>query len=107
MSATLLADQRQSPRLTVDIAMEFRADGAAAVPGVATNLSHGGMFVETAFAAAASGVVVTLTRPDGERVDIAATVEWATRSGMALRFGPLGPKEADAITEILEAASSR
>ena len=107
MSSPLLANQRQSVRVTVEIAMEFHEEGSkAAVPGVATNLSHGGIFVETAFAAAAgSSVVVAFTLNAGSRLAIAAKVEWTTKSGMALRFAPLAPRESEAITAILEAAS--
>jgi len=85
------------------VTVEFTSrDSWEKIPGVAKDISLGGMFIETAFAAAfGAAVLVGLTLP-GQRKPLllSGTVRWTSKGGMGVQFGLLGARETHAITEI-------
>jgi hypothetical protein len=100
-------EKRQFQRARIDVPVEFTLRGSELkVPGVAKDISVGGMFIETTSPAAfGSGVRVGLELPGhtGPML-VAATVRWTNASGMGVQFGLLGARETHAITEIVRTA---
>ncbi len=96
-------EQRRFGRLQVDVQVEFTPrDSWEKVPGVAKDISLGGMFIETAFPAGfGTAVLVGFTLPGLRKpLLVSGTVRWTSKSGMGVQFGPLGARETHAITEI-------
>jgi hypothetical protein len=96
-------EQRRSNRVPIDVTVEFTAKGSLdKTPGVAKDISLGGMFIETAFPAAfGAAVLVSFTLPRQRKpLLVSGTVRWTSKSGMGVQFGLLGARETHAITEI-------
>ena len=100
-------DKRGFTRLAVDVPVEFTSrDSWEKVPGVAKDISLGGMFIETASPAAFGVAVLVGFTPPGQRKPmlVSGTVRWSDKSGMGVQFGLLGARETHAITEWTRAA---
>jgi len=71
--------------------------------GLSTDISLGGMFIETATPEAFKTEIVVHLRLPGERaaLALAAIVRWTGAEGMGVQFGLLGAKETHAITEFV------
>jgi type IV pilus assembly protein PilZ len=94
----------------IELPVEFSAQGSGQrVPGIARDISIGGMFIETK-SPAAFGSAVRIGFPIPGRGDpllLEATVRWTGASGMGVQFGLLGARETHAITEVARARSVR
>jgi len=99
-------EQRRHQRAPIDVPLEFTSkDGGARHAGRGTDISLGGMFVETAAPLPfGAELVVHVTLP-GQRAPFAlpAIVRWASPEGMGLQFGLIGARETHAITELTRA----
>jgi type IV pilus assembly protein PilZ len=103
-------EQRPSGRWRVGLPVEFTArDSWQKLPGVALDISLGGMFVETSCPAAFGAAVWTgFTLPGhGEPLLVPGTVRWTSSRGMGVQFGLLGARETRAITETVRRAPMR
>jgi type IV pilus assembly protein PilZ len=96
------AEKRRCHRATIGIPVAFSSkDSSDAVAGIATDISIGGMFIETASPAAFGAVVVISFSPPGTTaMRMSATVRWTTKTGMGVQFGLLGAQDTHTITEI-------
>lgn len=99
-------ENRKHPRKPIRLPLELSVGEGPRVAGQCSDLSLGGMYVETS-ASAAYGANVTLfvALPDlqGE-ARIEATVRWTKPGGMGLQFSAMGARETHGITELLSKA---
>lgn len=98
-----MIEQRRYARTPVGSSVSFAIKGASdAHAGTARDISLGGMFVETASAAAfGAEVVVRVTLPGtSEELSLPGRVRWVDGSGMGIQFGLLGARETFLITEV-------
>ncbi len=97
---TAEVELRRHQRTPIDVAVEFSAKGSTELfAGRATDISVGGMFIETqkplAFAA---DVVVHITLPNQKgALALRGVVRWTRQSGMGVQFGLLGARETQGI----------
>jgi type IV pilus assembly protein PilZ len=93
---------RRYARAPLDVAVEFTPSGKTErVPGRATDISLGGMFIETTAALPHHAqLVVHITMP-GQSAPFAlpAKVRWTGPKGMGVQFDLIGARETFAITE--------
>ncbi len=102
-------EKRRTDRVPIDLPVHFASKGSLdKVPGVSRDISLGGMFIETAFAAPfGAAILVGLTLPGQQApVLLSGTVRWTSASGMGVQFGLLGARETYAITELERARVS-
>jgi len=98
-------EQRRTPRVAIELRVEVTArDSGEKFPGVARDISLGGMFIETALPAPfGSAVLVDFSLPgESEPMLLPGTVRW-TKAGagaMGVQFGLLGARETFVITQI-------
>ncbi len=73
------------------------------VQGQATDISLGGMFIETAQPAPFGSEIVVRVRVTGQPSAFAlpAIVRWVRAGGMGVQFGLLGARETHTITELV------
>jgi type IV pilus assembly protein PilZ len=98
-----VVELRRYERTPVDIALEFtHREGVDRAPGRATDLSLGGMFIETAHPAPFSTEIVVHVQLPGQRAPFAipGVVRWASPNGMGVQFKLLGARETHAITAL-------
>jgi len=103
--AKVNVEHRKHHRVSVDLPVEITAKTSdTRVPGLASDLSLGGMFVRTAQPQPFGAQVVvhaTLT-PKKTPFQLAAVVRWTREDGMGLQFLPLGAHETHAIMELTD-----
>jgi Tfp pilus assembly protein PilZ len=105
----LLVEKRGAARSAIHVSLEFvRKDSQEKLSGVGTDISVGGMFVETATPAAFGSSIVVRARFPGHKDELVlpAVVRWKSPIGMGVQFGLLGVRETHVITEIVKAGSS-
>jgi len=75
------------------------------ISGQATDISLGGMFIETAEPAPFGAEVVVHVRLPGQpsAFDLPAVVRWVRPGGMGVQFRMLGARETHTITELVRA----
>jgi type IV pilus assembly protein PilZ len=98
-----LVDLRRYTRAPIDIEVEFVRKGSTERrKGRATDLSLGGMFVQSANPLPFSTEVVIYMLVPGQRAALAipGVVRWGRADGMGIQFGLLGARETHAITEL-------
>ena len=98
-----MVEQRRYERAQLHVPVEFaRKGGNERVRGRATNISLGGMFVETDQPLAFSTeVTVYMTLPASKTMmAIPAVVRWIRDDGMGVQFGLIGARETHAITAL-------
>ncbi len=98
-----MSELRRYQRAPVDVAVEFLAKGTERVTaGRATDVSLGGMFIQTTEPLAFSSELVVHLRVPRQRGPLAlpAVVRWVGPTGMGVQFGLLGARETHAITEL-------
>jgi hypothetical protein len=98
-----VVELRRYERTPVDLAVEFsQRDGVERTQGRATDISLGGMFIETARPAPFSTEIVVHVSLPGQRApfSIPGVVRWASASGMGVQFKLLGARETHAITAL-------
>ncbi len=96
-------DLRHHQRAALSLQVEFVVKGSTErVSGRATDVSLGGMFIETAKPPAFSQELVVHLTPPGLKKPTAlkAVVRWTRTGGMGIQFGLLGARETHAITEL-------
>lgn len=96
-------DQRRSPRVPIELPVEFGAkSGERRAAGRAKDISLGGMFIETDEPVPfATEIVVRLTLPRQRApLVLPAVVRWVGGAGMGVQFAALGARETHAITEL-------
>ena len=96
-------EQRRIPRVPIEVPVEFTTrDSWDTMPGIAKDISLGGMFIETAHTVPVGiEIVVRIALPSqSERFSVPTTARWTSKSGMGVQFGLLGARETHAITEI-------
>ena len=105
-----LVEKRTAARSSIHVSLEFvRKDSQEKLSGVGTDISVGGMFVETATPAAFGSSIVVRARFPGHKDEMVlpAIVRWTSPVGMGVQFGLLGVRETHAITEIVRAATTK
>jgi hypothetical protein len=96
--------ERRLTRFTLNAPVEFNLwDPRKSFFGFLTDISIGGAFVETSFAAPAASELALRTWPWGwgEEVVLAGVVRWKGASGMGVQFVSVGPREARAIRALV------
>ena len=106
-----MPEHRRHPRLPVRGPVEFTGTDPKHVTfGFATDVSVGGIFVETPFPARAGRLIVLrVWRPAwSEEVSLRGVVRWARPGGMGVEFTSVGRCEARILGAlVLESASER
>ena len=82
-----------------------RKGSADRLAGQSTDISLGGMYIETKTPEAFGVDVVVHVHVPGEpsAFTLPAKVRWSSRDGMGVQFGNLGARETHAITELVAA----
>lgn len=102
-----MADNRRHPRKPIRVPVAFQVGDEGVVEAWCTDLSLGGMFVETETPAAyGAPVTVYIQLPDMEEdAVLLSTVRWVKRGvGMGVQFGVTGARETHGIVELLRRA---
>lgn len=105
-----MVEKRTAARSSIHVSLEFvRKDSQEKLSGVGTDISVGGMFVETSTPAAFGSSIVVRARFPGhkEEMVLPAIVRWTSPVGMGVQFGLLGVRETHAITEIVRAGTTK
>jgi hypothetical protein len=95
---------RRHTRRAVRTPLEFTPwNPRCIIFGFATDISVAGAFVQTHFPAAAGSDVVLRLWPSGwdEELVLAGVVRWAKSDGMGVEFASVGPRETQAIDQIV------
>jgi hypothetical protein len=95
---------RRHHRVPFTEAVTFSRKGSEErVAGQSTDISLGGMFIETAAPHAFATDVVVHVHLNTEAFALPAIVRWTEPAGMGVQFGNLGARETYAITELVAA----
>jgi Tfp pilus assembly protein PilZ len=96
-------EKRVHARVPVDISVTCELKDRPAIPGMAKDLSVGGMFVETTESLPFNTQLIIVVRIPGMDADsrIPGTVRWAKPNGIGVQFGMLGARETHALTELM------
>lgn len=100
-----MAENRQHPRKSIRVPVAFQVAGGERVEASCTDISLGGMFVETpAPAAYGQQIVVHIALPGMKGVTaLASTVRWVKRgAGMGVQFGVMGARETHALLQLVQ-----
>jgi hypothetical protein len=98
-----VVELRRYERTPIDIAVEFSPPGSAQrSSGRASDISIGGMFIETSTPQAFSTEIVVHVWIPGQRSALAipGVVRWARDGGMGVQFRLLGARETHAIMSL-------
>lgn len=109
-----MLELRRHNRAPLDTPVEFVRKGSSErIAGRATDISLGGMFIETATPLPFSAelvVHITLPSPAGSPASaskaaftLPGVVRWTRADGMGVQFGLIGARETHAITELTRA----
>jgi type IV pilus assembly protein PilZ len=99
-------EKRRHARATIDLPVLIMVKGTNEHgEGIGKDISIGGMFIETSFAAPFKADVIVRIRlrtpASGEQdFDLPGVVRWVKTGGMGVQFGLLGALETHAITEL-------
>jgi hypothetical protein len=99
-----VVEQRRFTRTPLGAPVAFAVKGTREeAPGVAKDISVGGMFIETASPPAFGTQVVVRLRlaPGSDEFKLPGVVRWTRAGGMGVQFGLLGARETHTITEIV------
>jgi hypothetical protein len=105
-----LVEKRGAARSSIHVSLEFvRKDTQEKLSGVGTDISVGGMFVETVTPAAFGSPIVLRCRFPGHKDEMVlpGVVRWTSPIGMGVQFGLLGVRETHAITEIVRTGTTK
>ncbi len=103
-------EKRSATRSSIHVSLEFtRKDGSETMTGTGTDISVGGMFVETATPAPFGAAILIRVRFPGHKDEIVlpGVVRWTSGVGMGVQFGLLGVRETHAITEVVKAGTAK
>jgi type IV pilus assembly protein PilZ len=102
-----VAEKRKHHRAAIDFPVTCVVAEAAAFPGVAKDISVGGMFVESESSPEfGSAVAISIDGISTRTVKIPAVVRWNKSDGFGVQFGLLGAYETYVITELLKKSRS-
>lgn len=95
-------EKRVHPRISIDLAVV--CEGEQSFPGVAKDLSMGGMFIATDTLPAFGSKLNIVCRLPGATADskLPAIVRWAKPDGFGVQFGLLGARETHLIAGLLK-----
>lgn len=99
-----MIEQRRHTRAPMQVTVAFVVKGSTEVgEGTSTDISVGGMFVQSAKPAPFGAEVTVRARLPGQADEsvLPGVVRWTRPDGMGVQFGLLGAKETHLITEIL------
>ena len=105
-----MIEKRRYARASIDTPVTFSVKGSSnEESGIGRDISIGGIFIETATAAAFGAEVVvrvSLRTAGGSMGEfkLPGVVRWVRSGGMGVQFGLLGVRETHAITELSRAA---
>ena len=99
-----MQDKRVHPRVNVDTQVSCEPREGAPVPGMAKDISIGGMFIEATGTLPFGPEVTIVGRFPGMKAELRlpAIVRWAKPTGFGVQFGSLGARETHAISELLK-----
>jgi Tfp pilus assembly protein PilZ len=104
-----VAENRQHPRKPIQLPVGFQIGGGDIVEAWCTDISLGGMYVETDTPAAYGAQLVVYIELPGMKEDAAlgATVRWVKKGqGMGLQFGMMGARETHGILTVVSQRNS-
>lgn len=98
-----MQDKRVHPRVVVELTVSCEPKGLPAFPGLAKDISVGGMFIETTGTMEFGGELTIVIRIPGTKTDsrLPAVVRWVKPGGFGVQFGLLGARETHALTELM------
>ena len=98
--------QHQRAQVTLDVTLELPSGESLAAKS--TDLSLGGMFIESSEAPPPFGtsVVVGCTLPRLGAARLPAVVRWTKPGGFGVQFGLLGARETHGIGQLVRSAAS-
>ena len=99
-----MEEKRVHPRIPINIDVSCEIKDAAAVTGVAKDLSLGGMFIESEQTLGFGADITIVIRLPGASSEsrLPAVVRWSKPGGFGVQFGLLGARETHAITTLLK-----
>jgi type IV pilus assembly protein PilZ len=100
-------EKRQYQRAQVSLEVVLEMEDGATLSAVSTDLSPGGMFIEsTKVLPFGTNVVVVCSLPKLEAARLPAVVRWTKPGGFGVQFGLLGARETHAIGQVLRNAAA-
>jgi len=102
-------EKRKHARVRIDTPLLFQVKGRSRErPGVAKDISVGGMFIETDAPAPFGSELLIRIRLEGseKHLLLRGVVRWVVSGGMGVQFGLLGALETHLITEITRKAEA-
>lgn len=99
--------RRRHARSTVCLPVELLTpDSDRPTPGIACDVSIGGILVESAFPATFGDAIVVRIQLPAARgpLNLPGVVRWSHEGAMGIQFGLLGARETYAITQMMAAA---
>ncbi len=99
-----MQEKRQHPRVVINLDLVCEVPDGPAVSGSASDISLGGMFVESEVAPPFGTNVTIVTRLPGLEGEarLPGIVRWNKPSGFGVQFGLLGARETHAITDLMK-----
>lgn len=104
-----MAENRQHPRKAIQLPVAFQVAGGELVEAWCTDISLGGMFVETDSPAPYGAPLVVYMELPGLKEDasLSATVRWVKKGqGMGLQFGVMGARETHGVIALVNQRNS-
>jgi type IV pilus assembly protein PilZ len=88
----------------VDAPVSCEVRDGAQIPGLAKDISIGGMFIQATEVIPFGTEVTIVARFAGSKADLRlpAIVRWAKPDGFGVQFGSLGARETHAISQLLK-----
>lgn len=101
-----MPEQRKHSRKALQTSVAFQAKDGARRDGMCSNVSIGGMFIETLFVVPFGEEVTVFMRLPGlkDEVSVKAVVRWTEAEGMGVQFGTMGARETYALTKLIASA---
>lgn len=107
----MIEEKRRHARAPVDLPVAFvmkKGDAEVRGEGVGTDISIGGMYIQTDAAVLFGAEVLMRVRlrsatHDYGEFDLPGVVRWVRKGGMGVQFGLIGAHETHAITELSRA----
>lgn len=101
-----MREKRQYQRAQVSLEVVLEVEGGRTLSALSTDLSPGGMFIETSDSLPfGTNVVVVCSLPKLETARLPAIVRWSKPGGFGVQFGLLGARETHAIGQVLRTAA--
>jgi hypothetical protein len=97
-------DKRSHPRVPLAVNVTCEVSGGATVSGISTDISVGGMFIESDAQLTFGTQVSIVLRLPNTKADarLPGVVRWLKPGGFGVQFGLLGARETHAISELFK-----